>query len=851
MNSVQMKFKKTLAWILFVICFACTSAGASINVPANARALTGETEAVLSLPSSYEQYLNLTNPVDIALSKQYIAIADKNTLYLYDRETDGYTKSDVPNAGENSTISKIGFADERLFISVRAASNSFYEYNFVNKEFKSLSMNCSTFFIDGSTLYTANVGGSMTTIASYSIANLQLESSSHDLGTINQHSTPSMAILGNQLYCTFNNYVYSIDPANGSFNSAEPFYLSSVPSDTINVQSTCVYENALYYTASGGLYRADFPSDKTSGQAVLLLAGDDFGALTAYDGMLYAVKGNSVVGIEIGDTGATLTGYEIAAASDSVNRLSGAVDTARAGNLLVTADAGNHRVSVMDMRTGQFSVLRPGAGEGVFTPDLVATDGDLIAVAAGGTVYTCRWGEETLTRAYTAPSKVQGLACVYGSVYYVTSNAVFGKLGTAETVVQEQYGLPTAMASDLYGDLFVAYGTDVYRFTERNFLTDGSGERLSYSLPENATCLRADFDGNLYCLADGCLFENGEFLFGGKPAAPFVYGGDADMPLSFALGFEDDVIYLLFGNYLVKTVRGYAAIPTLDTIPSGGVREQVFAVHEAERLFIDIPAGSIGVKIDLAALKEDPACFPYLSYSRTAADARGVLLAEKDDYALVLLYEEDGNSRAYTAALFRMPEELSPVPKSEYWEVSASDMYLSNDVSAYDFPCLETTLAETRLARGTLVKVLGTVHAAERDYALIEYRTDARTTARGYVPLTYLTPVKPMPEEGVRYEPAWLKASKDGVTFTAEDGQTIVVTERTRAEFLENDDGTFTARIYREGKEFRATVTDPMIDRGESDALRISLIVILTVIAALIVGAYFYLAPRRGEDREL
>ena len=42
--------------------------------------------ASLFLPASYEEYLPLENPSDVAFSENYIAIADGMNLYVYARE---------------------------------------------------------------------------------------------------------------------------------------------------------------------------------------------------------------------------------------------------------------------------------------------------------------------------------------------------------------------------------------------------------------------------------------------------------------------------------------------------------------------------------------------------------------------------------------------------------------------------------------------------------------------------------------------------------------------------------------------------------------------------------------------
>ena len=47
--------------------------------------------AQLLLPETYEQYLDLQNPSDIAEYGNYLAIADGNKIWLYDKEKKSYS----------------------------------------------------------------------------------------------------------------------------------------------------------------------------------------------------------------------------------------------------------------------------------------------------------------------------------------------------------------------------------------------------------------------------------------------------------------------------------------------------------------------------------------------------------------------------------------------------------------------------------------------------------------------------------------------------------------------------------------------------------------------------------------
>ncbi len=832
------KVKHLLFGVMLIFLGLSVLLGAQ-RLTAHAVSSLPDLEAALVSPSSYEEYLPLRAPTDVAFSAEHIAIADGGTLYVYDRAEGTYTSVALASG---RTASKVGFAGERLFVADTGVGNFFYEYDYTSKQLTQLaSINCSTFLIEGDTLYTATVS-SDTRIGAYTVSQLGITAVARDLGVVHENKTPSMTMLGGTLYCAFGDRVFLPDANSGLFGD-NVFYLSDNASLATGVKSVCAYRDELCYTAQGGLYASDLTAHKSR----LLLAGEDFGALTSYGDALYAVCGTAVRQISASGDTAAFTGYEITAASSSVNRLSGAVDTARAGDLLVTADAGNGRVSVLNLKTGTYAEALPPENARDFSPRYVATDGNLIAAATEKAVYTCTYAEGETMRLAVAESLgegiVHGIACVYGSVYYVTGNA-YGKAGGAASF-HESFGSPAALAADVYGDLYVAYDhLGVVRFTEREFVSDSGGEKLNYTLPAGFTSLRSDFEGNLYCLAAGNVYQNGSLLLSCGTSAQFVYAA-ADMPLSFALGYEDSTLYLLYGNYLVKTA--VEEIPTLDAIDAGGVFGEVFTAHAESGLLCEIPENSIGVRIDLEAMRrDDPENFPYLAYYRTDAPMQGVLVATKDRYALVILYEVETASRAFTATLFRMDDPLEPLPTEEYFRAEQQRAYLSSDVSSYYYPCLHPALAQDALARGTDVEVRGYLKLPERDYALVSYGDRF-----GYVPAAYLTDVRPLPEDAGAYEPAWLKESAEGVRFTASDGEELLVTERTRVELVENDDGTYLARLLKDGKTYRATVTEGQIDRGESDALRISLIVILFVLAVGIIAVYLFLLPKKSEIADL
>ncbi len=836
---------KTTIMLVAACALAAALAGGATTLSASAEEAKAK-DAALFLPTSYEQYLQLEAPSVAAFSAGHIAIADGDKLYLFDRDKECYTETAVP-VGES--VTQLGFAGERLFVSTRSASNYFYEYDFGSGTFNKSGINFTTFCIDGNTLYTANVGGTSTTIASYRITAEGVNETAAMLGTLNEHTTPNMTIIEGNLYCAFEHTVY-FQNENRQFDDKSCFFLSNNAPEVTQVNSVCAVGNYFYYTAREGLYRTDSASNSK-----LIAEGEDFSALTAFGGKLYMIAGSSIKELVPTEEGAKLSGYEIAASSDSENRLVSATDSARAGDLLVTLDTGCGRVSVYNFATKKYSQI---SGIDELSPTHVATDGTIIALSTEHDIYCATYSEkEEMTFAKVkegTQSPICGIVCVYGEVYYVTGN-IYGKVG-GEEVFHATHDSPCALASDVYGDLFVVCGSarEVVRYTEREFCNaDAEGEVLPFRLPEGFFSLRADFEGNLYYLLGDTLQRNGDEVIATVHGSDHVYTMSEGDPLAFALGYEDDAVYFLFENYIVATLDGALDIPTLDEIDAGNVREEIFCVHGKENLFVDIPAGTIGIRTDLDGLKADAAdgCFPYEFYFRTKEDARGVLLAKKDGFALVELYESEDAGRTFTANLFHIDLEKEDllVPRESYWTDETATKYLSSDVSLYFYPCLPSALADARLVRGSKVEVKGVVHAAEQyDYAFVEYTSAEKAVLSGYVPVDYLSDDLPFEPSEEEFLFATLKKNPDGYLFmSGEESLTLYGGERVRLE--KKADGTYTARYSDEsGNVFSAVIEEKYLDFGQNDSLRIALIAILSVVAVLIVGLYVWFLPKKKKN---
>ena len=832
-----------------------TSASADESaVRVSSVALTTD-NASLFLPASYEEYLPLTEPQSIAINANYIAIADGVYIYVFDRVENRYQHYQHDNS--KHTVSKLQFADNGNLYFSDAAAKNLYRLKLEDatltsnsKEEIEIPAGVSTFCISGDTLYT--ISSSLDGRASLSAFSLSDPQPTEAI-TDTLPSDVKISYENGLLYCVttdsnaneYTLYVYTINqPSNPNA------YHIAQPANAGSLKSICAFGGTLYFTTTTGIYSADLNTETVS----TLINQDGCRALTSYNGRLYLAVNSSVREITVAGDSAAFTSYEITSASDSDNRLSGATDMARAGNLLVTADAGNSRVSVYNFQTQSYSVIPCDA-----IPSKVATDGETIAYASGTNIYTCAYGDTQFTQVEISGQQymdnISGLACAYGTVYYVTENGMRGSVGGTMISSTDAPAnvTPTGLATDLYGNLYVTYSNaEACKFTEEEFLTSGNaGTGLGFTAPAGDIYPEADFMGNLYYLSGGVLYKNGEKFADFAENFIWTEDGSAQNAVSFALGFEDDEVYFNFGNYLVKSNAGTLAdIPTLSEIAVGGARDETFAHHAEDRLLVTVPAGAVGVATDLSELRTgESAFFPYRGYARTAEAREGILLATTQSWSLILFAEGEGS---YSASLYRLGTEQARDPASYYTAAEGAARYLSSEAGAYFAPCLESALTERRLARGTAVSYLGTVKTAELDYALIEYADGARGNLRGYVPLSYLTVIPAESAAGENYTLAYLKSNKEGVLFTTATGEEKLVTERTEVRLYANGDGTYTARLT-EDLSYSAVITDKMIDKDNAEVVRIALIVILSVLALVILGVYIFLLPwekyrKRGKN---
>ena len=116
MLTVIFGFVAAIPCILFPARSKSLSVSAAENVAVTPLSLEN---SQLFLPGSYEQYLEFVSPVDIAVCERYIAIAEQQKIYIFDREEAEPTYHIFTHS---RTISKIQFASGNMLYFMDSTS---------------------------------------------------------------------------------------------------------------------------------------------------------------------------------------------------------------------------------------------------------------------------------------------------------------------------------------------------------------------------------------------------------------------------------------------------------------------------------------------------------------------------------------------------------------------------------------------------------------------------------------------------------------------------------------------------------------------------------------------------------
>ncbi|MBQ5929258.1 MAG: hypothetical protein IIX02_00530, partial [Clostridia bacterium] len=448
---------------------ACSLSGAALSLTQKSASAETQTAAQtkLLLPTSYEQYLDLTAPTDAAICEDYTAIADGNVIYVYDRKDGAYREytHSVNTDPLKNNVTKLQFDQAGNLYFLDATYLYILDPDTLElptPTVQNTSFPCTAFYLHKDMLYYTNVKPSHTQISKLDITS-GIDVSKAETVINELRGKPTITIYEDELYYTEDN---TISKFNFDTNSIAPVAWLSQSKVLTSIQ---IVDGILCYTDSDKnflTYDLLEISTSTVAEPLLKTAGK-FSALTVYNGSVYAVDGNSIR--EFNAVNHSFTDYEIGNKSASAHRIDSATEVYLAGNLLLIADNGNKRISVLDTKTGEF--LAPI--QNTLTAKYLVADGNTVLVANQDqailySMQTETYGE-TLAKFDDFIGNIIGSASVYGSYYLALDNYchyhIFadetGKWSCAETR-RAATRTPSLLTADAYGNLYLASGSKIH-----------------------------------------------------------------------------------------------------------------------------------------------------------------------------------------------------------------------------------------------------------------------------------------------------------------------------------------------------------------------------------------------------
>ena len=145
--------------------------GAGLFTAFSTPKLTSKAEAQaqerLLLPSTYQQYLTLSSPNDVAVNGNYTAIADENKIYLYDGQTGEYREYTHEEHGADlsrNIITQLQFDSYgTLYFTDDFTSDNLYALNpkTLSAPTRIDEVACQSFTLYGENLYFTNSQGTL------------------------------------------------------------------------------------------------------------------------------------------------------------------------------------------------------------------------------------------------------------------------------------------------------------------------------------------------------------------------------------------------------------------------------------------------------------------------------------------------------------------------------------------------------------------------------------------------------------------------------------------------------------------------------------------------------------------
>ena len=745
----------TLLLTATVLPFAATTVEAKASV---------QTDELIA-PQTYEEYLPLTAPTDVAVSENYTAIADGNSIYIYDRQDGEYRKyTHGKESIPESTVTKLQFDEYgTLYFLDSSVSTNFYTLNVETGAETKLDLACGTFTVHGSDLYFTNA---QKQLYYASIVNSTISSSNF----LEWNNVSSLSFWNGELYFIFADYyLMKIDPKSGTAPDPSKDTFATFSSQ---IRHIAIGDGVLACTSAAGELSTYALSQINDGERLFQSEQNGFSALCSFGKSVYAVHGETASILEYSTQTNALTDFEIGASSASLHRLSGGVETYLAGDKLFIADNGNERVSVYNRKTETFETPIVAT----LSPTFLSADETTLLIANAEKAILYSLGEQTygeqIGQFSTFNGKLIGTASVYGTYYLISeNNYAYALRSDAESGIwnltetkKTSTRYPKALTADVYGNLYILSGCDVYRFTESEFASSNeAGEKICENLPTTTKKLAVDYDGTVYALTEGALYRQDGTVFDFDD--PLVYYEDQNATPaihSFAIGVEENETYLLCeGNYLVKSSA--LSLPTVKTIEVNGADEKIFENASAEFTVVKTAENALLVEFDLQTLG-GAEHFPYLGLERKSAQKTALKIGETEKYYLLAAYDQSASAyRTYLA----LKSSCTPLEASDYrTEYPLEEQktgYITSAITLYKFPYLTELLKSGELERGAVVTVLGEIDELDHAYYHVSYQNENGEIKTGYIPQAFVTEFSGLPPASETVEAGETESDLDSV----------------------------------------------------------------------------------------
>lgn len=726
------------------------SAPSTATISATAEeAITKTNSTQLLAPASYEQYLSLSAPTDVAVTENYTAIADGNAIHVYDRVDEVYRTYTHGSDSPQYKITKIQFdsSDKLYFLDGATSLHVLDPLKLDEADAKATTTElvCSSFTISGNYLYFSNSSGNELQISRTPLSNLTFAGAKTLVSDLSPNS--SLAVFNNELYYTDSGKYLSKTAINGS---GKPTFITAF---STKLYSMTIHKNVFYCVTADGNFQSYDLETLSKEQTPILNESGDYSAVSLSGNYLYTVQPNAIRQYSIENS--AFTAYEISDSSASIGRLNGATDVCLAEEKLYLSDVGNKRITVYDTATKDFLPSIPIKEKVTH----LASDGKTLLTAnpSFAALYSLdeeEYGKQLISTTDRIDGNLVGAACIYGKYYLLTDKNRFYTLleqdgeWTWQTAQKNSTRYPSLLTADLYGNLYVVCENSVYLYSENNFTTaTPSDEVLLTNLPNGVEKISVDYRGNLYALVGNSLhvFQTNSVAAGPYTQtktfslnANLVYG-DVGNAQSFAFSYTDNQTYVLYkGDYLSVTEQ--LNLPTMQNIPVANTDDSIFADTQAVFTAVRVKANAITVEFDIQTLK-NATVFPYLDYQRTKTEQTAVKIGSVADYNVLAIYNAKTNRYATCLVLASACQPLSTSEyRVDYSKAEQTVAYLSSDVHFYKFPYATALLTTGSATRSAQITLLGEINGLDRDYYYVSYTNSQGKTTTGYIPKACTAP---------------------------------------------------------------------------------------------------------------